>query len=359
LNVQAQSSSAAESDFITASLAGQGPDVLREANDWTGPLVAQGFLQPLDSFVNQTFLSEYSNASLGDYTFNGHLYGLGENINGLALLYNKALFSAAGLSGPPTTTSQLLTDSAALLAKNSSTIPIIFPSNNGYWWYPFFIGFGGQIFQPGSVPPYPEINSTAALDATLFLNKLVNDKYMPPQPSDNDMTSAFTSGQAAMIIDGPWDASNYVSTKGLQWSVAPLPTVSNTSMPIAPTWGSQGWAMSSGLPPNVQQASFDFIAFVTSEQAQLNLFKMAGDLPTNTALAASSTITGNTTFAGFVAQEATASPLPNSPAMGDTWTPVGNALTAAEPTTTGQIVSSSTIQGQLDSAETAILTAEG
>ena len=359
LNIQTQPFNSAEADFITAALANQAPDVLRVSNDWTGPLVAQGFIQPIDSFVNSTFMQQYSNASTADYTFNGHLYGLGENINGLALIYNKALFTAAGLSGPPTTTDQLLSDAQALLAKNASTIPIIFPANNGYWWYPFLFGFGGQIFQSGTVPPTPLVNSTAAVDATMFLNKLVNDGYMPPQPSDSDMTSAFTSGQAAMIIDGPWDVSTWTAVSGLEWAVAPLPTVSNTSLPIAPTWGSQGWEISSDLPAHVQQAAFDFISYVTTASAQANLFTYAGDLPTSTTLASSSTITSNSTFAGFVLQEATAGPLPNSPQMGDTWTPVGNALAAAEPTSPTQVVTSATIQSQLNGAETSIITAEG
>lgn len=364
LNVQTQAFSAAESDYITAALANQAPDVLRAANDWTGSLVAQGFLQPLTTLANSTFLAQYTSGSIGAYSINGKLYGLAENTNGLALLYNKALFSAAGLSGPPTstngTTNSITSDSAALLAKNSSTIPIIFPSNNGYWWFPWLFGYNGVIFTPG-VPPNPQINSTAAVDATAYLNYLVNQGYMPPQPSDSDMTAAFCDGQAAMILDGPWDISMYNSCPGLSWAATPMPNVTSTGSALAPTWGYQGWVISSGLPLNVQQAAFDFISFVSSYNAQANLFTYAEDLPTNVALASSTLITGNSTAAGFAAQGLLAANAYgyNSAAMNNVWTPVGNALVAAEPTSQSQIVTIPTIQSQLDTAETAIITANG
>jgi arabinogalactan oligomer/maltooligosaccharide transport system substrate-binding protein len=116
LNLESHDPTTAQSDFVTASLAGQAPDVLREANDWTGAYVEAGFLAPLNSFVNSTFLSQYFPAALQDYTFQGHLWGLPENINGLALVYNKALLP----NGPPTTTDQLLSMCPSLTKSISS-----------------------------------------------------------------------------------------------------------------------------------------------------------------------------------------------------------------------------------------------
>jgi arabinogalactan oligomer / maltooligosaccharide transport system substrate-binding protein len=369
LNIQTQPFSSAESDYITAAIANQAPDVLRAANDWTGTLVAQGFLQSLQPYVNSKLLANYTTGSNGAYSVNGQLYGLGENTNGLALLYNKALFSTAGLSGPPTTTNgstnSIVSDAKALASmkfnSTSNVIPIAFPQNNGYWFWPWLFGYGGTIFTSG-VPPNPTINSTAAVSAVQFLNALVNQGYMPPQlASSSDMTAAFCAGQVAMILDGPWDISTYQACSGLSWAAAPMPNVTSTGLSLAPTWGYQGWVISSGLPLNVQQAAFDFITFVTSYSAQQNLFKYALDLPDNVALATSSLITGNSTVSGFAAQGLLAANAYgyNSAAMNNVWTPVGNALAAAEPTSQSQIVTAATIQSQLNTAETAIITANG
>jgi arabinogalactan oligomer/maltooligosaccharide transport system substrate-binding protein len=353
LNLQSHDPTTAQADFVTASLAGQAPDVLRAANDWVGAYVEAGQLAPLNPFVNSTFLSQYFPAALQDFSFQGHLWGLPENINGLALVYNKALLP----SGPPTTTDQLLSMCPSLTKTNSSgaisQACIVFPSNNGYWWWPFLTGFGGTIFSPTN-PSYPTINTTQAVQSIQFMNTLINDGYMPPNSCCTTMSNMFASGKAAMIIDGPWDESTY-TTAGINYGVAPLPTVSSTGKPMGPLIGSQGWVIASGKPADETAAAFKFIAWFTNEQHQADEFTATGDLPSNSLLANTSTLSSNPLASGYLAQAATSSPAPNVPAMGSVYNYVGTALSNVQPTSKSSTITASAIKSALDTAEADIL----
>jgi maltose-binding protein MalE len=168
------------------------------------------------------------------------------------------------------------------------------------------------------------------------------------------MTNMFASGHAAMIIDGPWDEGTY-NTAGVNYGVAPLPTVSSTGLPMAPLIGSQGWVIASGKPAAETAAAFKFIAWFTNEQHQQDEFTQAGDLPSNQNLAQTSTITSNPLAAGYLAQAATSSPAPNTPAMGAVYSVIGTPLSAVQPTSQSDIITASAIESALNSAEASIL----
>jgi arabinogalactan oligomer / maltooligosaccharide transport system substrate-binding protein len=364
VNVETQPFSSEQSDFTTASLANQAPDVIRVSNDWTGAFVAEGFLEPINSFVNSTFLSNYFNASITDYQFQGHLYGLPENINGLALIYNKALVPT-----PPTTTDQMVSMAQSTTKYSSScqiTTAGITMANaggfeSGYEWWPFLAGFGGTVFNTTN-PTQPVINSSAAVSSVEFLDGLVTNSnpgtgcngVMPPSFDSTSALDMFTSGNAGMLIDGPWDLGT-INSSGISYGVTALPTVSSTGLSLAPFLGSQGWEISSGKSAAVTQASFDFIAFITNYNSQKNLVSLSGDLPANPTLASDTSVFTYPSDVGFLTQAATSSPAVNIPQMGVVYSDIGGPLGLAEPSTNSSPVSAATIQAQLSNAEATCL----
>lgn len=323
LNVEMHPFSSAQADFVTASLANKAPDVLRESHDWTGALVAQGFLAPIDPYVNATFLSNYFPVAVSDYQYNGKTWGLPENINFLALVYNKALVPT-----PPATTDDLIRIAQNITVKDSTgkitTAGIVFPVEM-YWFGGFLTGFGGSVFDSAHKPT---MNSTAAVNAVNFINDLIAKYQVMPVGSTGDvMSNLFNSGHAGMIIDGPWDIGNWKKA-GINYGIAPLPTVTATGMPMAPFIGSQGWVIASGKNANVTEAAFLFIAFVTNFDAQKRMVQTAGDLPANQLLAQDSSVTGNPDAVGYLAQAARGSQFPNFPQMGAVWGPVDTAFSS-------------------------------
>jgi arabinogalactan oligomer / maltooligosaccharide transport system substrate-binding protein len=366
VNVETQPSSSEQSNFETASLANQAPDVVRVANDWTGAFVAEGLLTPINSFVNSTFLSQYFNASIADYQYQGHLWGLPENVNGIGLIYNKALVPT-----PPTTTDQLVSDAQSITKYSSScaitTAGIVMANaggfESGYEWWPFLTGFGGSVFNATS-PTTPTLNSSAAVASVEFLDGLVTNSnpssstgcngVMPPSFDSTSALNMFTSGNAGMLIDGPWDLGP-INSSGISYGVAALPTVSSTGLSLAPFLGSQGWEIASGKSAAVTQASFDFIAFITNYNSQKNLVELSGDLPANAALASDTSVFTYPADVGFLAQAATSSVAVNIPQMGIVYSDIGGPLGLAEPSTSTSPVTAATIQTQLNNAEAACL----
>jgi len=186
-----------------------------------------------------------------------------------------------------------------------------------------------------------------------FLNSLVTQyKVTPPTLGYGTADSMFISGNAGMMINGPWDYANYLtSNKSLNFGVAPLPTVSSTGLPLSPFLGAQGWSIASGKSTAETQASWDFITFITNYNSQMNLVTLAGDLPSNAALASSSVVTGNPALAGFIAQAATSIPAVNSPEMSVVYADIGTPLGGVQPTTATQTITQAQIQAALNTAE--------
>jgi arabinogalactan oligomer/maltooligosaccharide transport system substrate-binding protein len=172
------------------------------------------------------------------------------------------------------------------------------------------------------------------------------------------MTNMFASGNAAMIIDGPWDEGNWVKAN-INYGIAPLPTVSSTGLPMAPIIGAQGWFIASGKPPAETAAAFKFVAWFTNEQHQTDEFSLAGDLPSNALLANSTTITSSPAAVGYLAQAATSGPTPNFPAMGEAYTATGSYLTTIAPSSSSTTITTTAIQAGLNSIESEILKALG
>jgi arabinogalactan oligomer/maltooligosaccharide transport system substrate-binding protein len=362
VNVQTHPDASIRSDFITASLAGDAPDIMRGPNDQTGMLVEGGFITPIDQFVNATFLSQYFPAAVQDFQFQGHTWGLPENTNFLALIYNKALVPT-----PPTTTDQLISMAQSITKTDSTgkitTAGIAFNYAGGlggaYWWWPFLYGFGGTVFAAGN-PKLPAINSSQAVASIQFLNSLVTQYKVMPAASDyGTADSLFTSGHAGMIINGPWDIPTYEANKSLNFGVAPLPTVSSTGKPLAPFVGAQGWWIASGKSYAETLASFYFIAWMTNYNSQKNMAEATPDLPSNQALAKDPLIANDPIRSGFLAQAATGVGAVNTPEMSVVYTNTPTYLTAAEATSSSSVVTAAQIQTQLNTAEAACIRAIG
>jgi len=362
VNLQTHPDGSIRSDFVTASLAGQAPDIMRGPNDQTGLLVSGGFLAPIDAYVNSTFLSQYFPAAVSDFQFQGHTWGLAENTNFLALIYNKALVPT-----PPTTTDQLISMAQSITKTDATgkitTAGIAFSFSGGmgggYWWWPFLNGFGGSVFAAGNVK-LPAVNSSQAVSSIEFVNSLVTQsKVMPAAADYGTAETLFKTGHAGMTINGPWDISTYQLNKSLSIGVAPLPTVSSTGKPLAPFIGAQGWWIASGKPAAETDAAFKFIAWMTNFQSQKNMAQATSDLPSNKALAQDPLIANDPIRSGFLAQAALGAEAINTPEMGVVYSNIGGYLTAAEATSDSSNVTPAQIQTQLNQAEATIIRAIG
>jgi Maltose-binding periplasmic proteins/domains len=91
------------SDYLKAAQAGNAPIVIRVTSDAGGALFAAGILVNLSQYLPPSYFSQFNPTAVEDWTLNGAVYGLPDNINYIVMFYNKKFITA-----PPNTTDQLI-----------------------------------------------------------------------------------------------------------------------------------------------------------------------------------------------------------------------------------------------------------
>jgi len=212
-----------------ASISHTGPDL---AVQWTGlfDLKYQKFLLNLKPYFSAAEIAKINGAQYMAKDFDtskGLLVMPLENQFYIGF-YNKALFRKAGISGPPASWSQLQADCAKLKAKGIT--PMIYGADTqalGAQFYPFY-DFSYQmigVFSPTqwrdlytgktswtSPQIVAQMSKWVALPKSGCTNKDVLTK--------TNILGAFIKGQAAMIVDGNWDAATL--QQGLGKNLAPF-----------------------------------------------------------------------------------------------------------------------------------------
>lgn len=221
-------------------------------------------LTPLDDLAkkNNVDISQYNKAMIDGMTVDGQLRALPYDAEPLVLYYNKDLFTAAGLKQPGTdyTTSQFVSDAKALTkgGVNGLAVPPGFGAGPG-----LALGFanGSAPVKDGNL----DLTNPGLVKSQQFAFDLsAKDKVaQAPQASDaSDVAEqAFMSGQAAMIMDGPWVYDMLTTkTKG-KVGIAVIPSDSGQS--IGMIQGS-GFGISASCPD--KDAAFKNIMKITTPE---------------------------------------------------------------------------------------------
>lgn len=219
------------------------PDLFWAGNDTEQQYGQQNLLydytnQATASKAGSFSLSQYAPASLDNWKYNGHLYGLPSLMNTYGVWYNADLFKAAGLPlpAPGWTYQQMLHDAQVLTQKNSNTV-----TRYGLWLPPddpfsvgdYSVSAGGAPFQDKIINATKVTASPQFVEgAKLYIDAIKNGSVTPPNyPSDN-ATEAFTAGKIPMLYFGQWLAPTFMQTKpNFTYGFAPLPVVNTPVQP--------------------------------------------------------------------------------------------------------------------------------
>lgn len=172
-------------------------------------------------------------------TYNGKVIGIPFEVDEIALVYNKAIFKAAGITDMPLTLSALETD--AVKIQNAGYTP--FDNLGAEWWsYKYVLSF----FEAAAAPNHDvqklqdEFNSgtTTFAKNSIMMNyfKLTDMfvKYGGPKPLQADYNSSisnFTSGKyAIMTAEGtPGEQNVLTADPSIQLGVIPYPVSEDPS----------------------------------------------------------------------------------------------------------------------------------
>ena len=141
--------------LITSMAGGVAPDLARMDIIWVPEFADMGALAPLDqNFADfQAYAKNTFAGPLSTCYWNGFYYGLPLDTNTRVLYWNKEMFNAAGIQGPPSTWAEFKADAEALTKDTNGDGEIDqwgFAMGGTYPWatLPWLWSGGGMITDP-------------------------------------------------------------------------------------------------------------------------------------------------------------------------------------------------------------------
>jgi arabinogalactan oligomer/maltooligosaccharide transport system substrate-binding protein len=214
----------AQAKFQNAARAGKAPDVMRAEIAWTAQFASLGYLLNIEKYVSAADKADYLPSAFAYNVYAGHTWGIPQVTDAPALLYNKAMFKAAGLNGAPTSMDQLIADCSKIGDGKGILI-----RGDAYFLQPWLWAYGGGLLDPAKKKILVNnAGSVAGLNAYLKLFKsscaMKDDDFANDY---NNMQTAFKAGQVAMIVNGPWATSDILAGDAFKSAsnlgIAPVP----------------------------------------------------------------------------------------------------------------------------------------
>jgi multiple sugar transport system substrate-binding protein len=97
-------------DLINALASGNGPDIFMIRNAWRESFKDKIVPMPNSAEAEKLYRESFVDVVASDFIKDGQIYGIPLSVDSLGLYYNKDLFNAAGITGPPTTWEEVLGD---------------------------------------------------------------------------------------------------------------------------------------------------------------------------------------------------------------------------------------------------------
>ena len=286
-----------EDELVTASGAGDAPDLLLAGAERIGPFASADLILPLDALIERTrFVPVAADAATVDGTLWGAPLTFG---NQLMLYWNKEL---AGDTAPA--------NSDAWVAKakdltSGDQFGIAFNQNDSFWLIPFLGGFGGSVFADDGITP--TLDTEAMRQALEFFHDLkFTDKVTPPDADYRVADELFRDGEAAYTINGDWTLEAYAAAPGAEdpglgdnLGVGPLPMLVGGADPKPFIAGSFLMASKAVADhPDVHAYVADFLTYATNRDNQVRLVEALQRLPANAEAIQDPVVTTDALLAG-------------------------------------------------------------
>ncbi len=301
--------------FKTAAPAGEGPDIFIGAHDWLGDLAANGLLAELDlADVEADFLP----SALAAFVYEGAQYGLPTAAENVAFIRNLDL-----VPENPATWEEVRAISEELVAAGDSMYGWIIQDTDPYHSFSLLTAYGGYVFsvsEAGYDPADVGIDSEGAIAGAAFMESFVADGLMPTGVDYDVMHTLFETGDAAMIITGPW-AIPRIEESGVNFAVGGLPAGPGGA--AKPFLGVVGFMVNAFSENKILAEAF-LLDFIATEEVMASLYSADPRPPSHIGLRES---LDDEIMAGFVAAGTEGLAMPAIPEMGSVWAAWANAMT--------------------------------
>ncbi|HOU24401.1 MAG TPA: extracellular solute-binding protein [Anaerolineae bacterium] len=320
--------------FQTASLAGQAPEVVRCPNDFAGPFSTMGIVMPIKDLLDQAYLDTLLPGAVAGGVVAGTLWGVPDSSgNHLMLLYNKNLVTKV-----PADWDELIAMAKAQTNEAAGTWGLVYNTQEPFWLAPFLGGFGGWALDDAT--DMPTLNTPEMVKALQFMADLSNKhKIVPPGCDYNTADTLFKEGKAAFLINGDWSLGGYTEA-GLNYGTAAMPVIKETGKYPSPMTSGKYYMVSNEVKKGTPkfEAVKKLVEFLCGEKAQQMWLEKFKVLPSNKKVAESPIIQSDPILQGSAAQLSHGRGMPAAPQLRCFWDParpgqqgvIAGSISAAE-----------------------------
>ncbi len=253
--------------YTIGVVSGDLPDVGVVDNPDHNSYASMGVFEDITDYYNEWDEANFLDGSIASCYYEDRLYGLPWGNNCLALFYNEDMLADAGVE-VPTTWSEL--EAACEKLTTDTTKGIAFSAigheEGTFQFMPWLLSAGGDV---------NNLTSEESKSSLTFLKSLIDNGYASKEVvtwTQADAEKQFASGQAAMMINGPWQISGLATdAPDLNYSVALVPKADNGE--YASVLGGENLGICKGA--NVE-ASWDFIKWLNSKENSARIAQSIG-----------------------------------------------------------------------------------
>lgn len=264
--------------LLTAIAGGTAPDLARLDIIWVPEFGDMGALATLNEEMADfdTIKDSVFPGPLSTNFLNGNYYGLPLDTNTRVLVYNKAMFSAAGIEKAPATIDEFNADCEKIKALGPDMY--CFADGGTYAWAvdPWIWSFGGAMTDPDITKATDYLNSPQTVAAYQFLKDGVDKGYIHPgiMGGGVDSWGGFGQGNIAMILEGPWFPPSFAGQfPDVEYGMALMPAGEGGSVSVV---GGEDIVMFQ--QSKNKEAAAEFMRYMLSMETQMQMASV-GQMP--------------------------------------------------------------------------------
>ena len=292
------------------------PDLFLFAHDKIGVFAEMGILAPVAPLLEDGTLDAFLPMTIDAATYKGTLYQLPLYFETLLFMYNRRYMRDEEV---PATTEALY----GYMENNTGRgrYGFVEQHSTAYYCAAWIHGFGGSIIDSSAVP-FPD--EQAVQEALAYHLKFV--KLMPGETEYNTVNTLFLEGKADATIGGPWMVPS-AREAGIDLGIAPMPTVDETGLALAPYSGVQGLHVLKAAAEKKTDAVKALLRALAKPEIGTSLALASGCAPANSECYEDARVAEDPLVQAMRQTAEIAVPMPNIPEMDVMWTVVSNLLT--------------------------------
>ena len=292
------------------------PDLFLFAHDKIGVFAEMGILAPVAPLLEDGTLDAFLPMTIDAATYKGTLYQLPLYFETLLFMYNRRYMRDEEV---PATTEALY----SYMENNTGRgrYGFVEQHSTAYYCAAWIHGFGGSIIDSSAVP-FPD--EQAVQEALAYHLKFV--KLMPGETEYNTVNTLFLEGKADATIGGPWMVPS-AREAGIDLGIAPMPTVDETGLALAPYSGVQGLHILKAAAEKKTDAVKALLRALAKPEIGTSLALASGCAPANGECYEDARVAEDPLVQAMRQTAEIAVPMPNIPEMDVMWTVVSNLLT--------------------------------